>query len=141
MRENNGKLILCMAGAMSERVYQAGVSEMIAQRRALALSAVHPDSLYSHPRAMERNRCLYALANTAVIMRMRQEKGATWEGARAALNRGWIERVYAWDHPSSPAGRRLIEHGAAAFQKAEEIILSSADNDADKPKYEQLSMF
>jgi predicted Rossmann fold nucleotide-binding protein DprA/Smf involved in DNA uptake len=140
-RQNNGKLILCMAGAMSERVYQAGVSEMIVERRALALSAAHPDSLYTYPRAIERNRCLYALANFAIIMKMRQEKGAAWEGARAALNCGWIEKVYAWEHPSSPAGRRLIERGAAAFQKATDITLSSADDDTDKQKHEQISMF
>jgi predicted Rossmann fold nucleotide-binding protein DprA/Smf involved in DNA uptake len=138
--KNGGQLILCMAGAMSERVYRAGVSEMIVERRALAISAVHPDSLYTSPRAMERNRCLYALANSAVIMKMRQEKGAAWEGARAALNSSWIERVYAWEHPSSPAGRRLIASGATAFKSAEEIILSNIE-DPDKIKYMQTSMF
>jgi predicted Rossmann fold nucleotide-binding protein DprA/Smf involved in DNA uptake len=141
MLKNSGKLILCMAGAMSERIYQAGVSEMIVDRRALALSSAHPDALHTHPRAMERNRCLYALANFAIIMKMRQEKGAAWEGARAALNCGWIEKVYAWEHPSSPAGRRLIKRGAAAFQRAADITLSSADDDPDKQKYEQTSMF
>jgi hypothetical protein len=72
---------------------------------------------------------------------MRQEKGAAWEGARAALNSSWIERVYAWEHPSSPAGRRLIASGAIAFQSAEEIALTSADAASSERKYEQMSLF
>jgi len=138
--EGGGRYVLFLAGAMSGRIYQPGVSEMIIERRALALSVVHPDAQYTHAHALERNRCLYALADAAFVLAAGQEKGVLCASASAAMRNGWIDHLYALDDAALPGNRRLMERGAGRFKLDEAVDLKKMRSQWREPSYEQISL-
>lgn len=141
MFKTGGRHILCLAGAMSDRIYQPGISEMIAGNRALALSVVHPDTRYTISHALGRNKFLYALSNAAFIMSLPHERGALWNGVCSAMRCEWIRRVYVIDDPALPANKKLIDQGATAFTSSGDIDMDEVRHSWNSPEYSQTSLF
>ena len=110
--QENGRAISFLAESLSERVYQSGLSEMIATSRALVMSIIHPEAKYTASHALERNKCLYALSRAAFVLACEKGKGVAWDGAVSALRNGYAERVYVWENPALPGNMELIARGA-----------------------------
>ena len=136
-----GRVITFLAESLTERVYQPGLSEMIATERALCMSIVHPEAKYTAAHAMERNKCLYALSDAAFVVSCEKEKGATWDGAVTALRNRYTERMYVWENPDLPGNMELIARGATPFSSPNELPIDEMKASWTTPVYEQLSMF
>ena len=137
----NGKVITFLAESLSERIYQPGLSEMIATSRALAMSIVHPEAKYTTAHALERNKCLYALSDAAFVVACEKERGATWDGAVSALRNGYTERLYVWENRDLSGNMALIERGATPFSSPNELALEKMVAAWRQPAFEQLTMF
>ena len=139
--QEGGRVISFLAESLSERIYQPGLSEMIATGRALVMSIVHPEARYTASHALERNKCLYALGHAAFVISCEKGKGAAWEGASSALRNGYTDRVYVWDNPDISGNAELIARGATGFRSPHELALREMKTVWETPAYEQMSMF
>ena len=139
--QENGRVISFLAESLADRIYQPGLSEMIAMRRALVMSMLHPEARYTASHALERNKCLYALSNAAFVISCEKGKGAAWEGASSALRNRYVDRLYVWDNPEIPGNLELIARGATGFHSPHEIPLKELKAAWETPDFEQMSMF
>ncbi|NLG25057.1 MAG: hypothetical protein GX558_06850 [Clostridiales bacterium] len=135
-----GRYAAFMAGELAERMYQPGISELIAGGRGLALSIEHPDAAYTRAHALERNRCLHALSLMSVVVSGGPERGATLESAAAALRGGWAEAVYVWNGCNQAGNPALRQRGASGFDDADALPIADLARRAALPRYQQLSM-
>lgn len=129
-----GAILDVLGGDMLEYIHTDGIAERIATGRALALSLVHPETLFTVPHAAARNKLLFALADAAFIYNTDGRRGEL-----GILQNRYCRNVYAWD--AVPANRPLIAHGAIPFgpQSAldfDEMIVRWSVGNA-----EQMSMF
>ena len=134
-----GRVISFLAESISKHIVSPGIREMIANGRALCLSAVHPDAPYTAVHALDRSASLYALSSAAFIVSCDAEKGPTWQGALAALKDDRC--VYAWNSASVPGNTELIRRGAKPFDKAEDMDIPTVIRMSANGGYEQLSLF
>ncbi|MBR3502884.1 MAG: DNA-processing protein DprA [Clostridia bacterium] len=139
--QEDGRVISFLAESLVERIYQPGLSELIANERALALSIIHPEAKYTVSHALERNKCLFALSDASFILSCEKGKGTAWEGAASALRNGYAERMYVWDNPAIPGNTALIAQGAIPFRSPHELALETMKASWETPAYEQLSLF
>ena len=136
-----GKYICALAESLSEKSLKPGVSEMIASGRALLYSSFHPDAKYTLAHALERNKCIYGLANAAIVLSCEKGRGGAWEGACSALRNRFTERVYVWENPDLPGNMELIAKGAMPFRDPEHLPLKQLAEQWACPPVEQLSLF
>ena len=74
-----------------------------------------PDAGFSVGAAMGRNRLIYCLADSAIVVASDAETGGTWAGATETLKKGWIP-VFVLDHEKMPEGNKLLlQRGALPF--------------------------
>ena len=139
--QEGGQVISFLAESLIERVYQPGLSELIANERALVLSIIHPEAKYTVSHALDRNKCLFALSDASFILSCEKDKGTAWDGALSALRNGYAERMYVWDNPSIPGNTALIAQGAIPFRSPHELALDAMKASWETPAYEQLSLF
>ena len=76
------------------------------------VSPFHPESRFDVSRAMGRNKCIYCLADGAVVVSSAYRRGGTWNGARECLNGGWVP-VWVRDGANVGNGNaELLKKGA-----------------------------
>ena len=134
--QEGGQVISFLAESLAERVYQPGLSEMIANNRALVLSIIHPEAKYTVSHALERNKCLFALSDATFVISCEKGKGTV-----SALRNGYAERLYVWDNPDIPGNMALIAQGALSFRSPHELALKEMKASWETPAYEQMSLF
>ena len=139
--QEGGQVISFLAESLAERVYQPGLSEMIANDRALAMSIIHPEAKYTVSHALDRNKCLFTLSDASFILSCEKDKGTAWDGALSALRNGYAERMYVWENPAIPGNMALIAQGALSFRSPHELALDAMKASWETPAYEQLSLF
>lgn len=139
--QEGGRVISFLAESLAERVYQPGLSEMIANDRALVLSIIHPEAKYTVSHALDRNKCLFALSDAAFVLSCEKGKGTAWDGAVSALKNEYAERMYVWDNPAIPGNAALIAQGALPFRSPHELALKEMKASWETPAYEQMSLF
>ena len=113
----HGRVIEVASGGLAARVRERDMLGLIELRAGAAMAITHPDAPHTVSHARSRNKCLYALAHAAFIFGAEKGKGATYEGAVEALQRGWSDFVYVWDTPACPDGRALIARGATPLRE------------------------
>lgn len=112
-----GRVIEVGAGGLSARVQEKDMLGLIELRMGAALSITHPHAPHTLPHARARNKCLYAMAHAAFILGVEKSRGALYDGALEALQRGWNDFIYVWDTPAYPDGRELLARGAGALRQ------------------------
>ena len=137
----DGSVVSFIAGQLSDHIYQSGLCEMIAMRRALVMSMVHPDAEYTTPHALDRNRCLYGMANAAFVISCEKERGITWDGAVNALKSDYAGKVYVWENKNLPGNMELIARGGIGFRHPSELSCEQLKQEWEMPGGQQLSMF
>jgi len=95
------------------------------------VSPFNPESRFDVSRAMGRNKCIYCLADGAVVVSSAYRKGGTWNGATECLRGGWVP-VWVRDGGNVGLGNaELLKKGA---MKLPSDIGSMADLLATKPE-------
>lgn len=111
--ENNGYVMQFCAGSLYMKKDLPIYSQQLREGRLLAMSAVSPKEPFCLEYARYRNKCLYASAENAFIIRA--DKGhVTYLGAQEAVKRKLWE-VYCWNNPEYLGNIELIKMGAHPF--------------------------
>ena len=95
------------------------------------VSPFNPESRFDVSKAMGRNKCIYCLADGAVVVSSTFRKGGTWNGATECLKGGWVP-VWVRDGANVGHGNaELLKKGARRLPKDVDSI---ADLVASKPE-------
>lgn len=133
-REFGVELIDVVGGGLLQHVQEAEFSEMLSQGRALALSLEHPESLFTIPHAILRNKVLFSLAEAAFVFNTDGKRGET-----DAIKNRLCDWIYAYSGCS--ANHALIARGATGVALPTEAELAALSVHWKNSRTEQISLF
>ena len=139
--ENGGRLIAWLPGGMLDIIRREGLGEMLAERRAAAISICHPEAPVLSLNARARSKCLYASGTVSYVIGCDYKRGDTWEGAAEALRGRHTERMYVWDTDLYPGNAMLLKRGAAPIEGADKLDFDQLRARWSRDEGEQLSVF
>ncbi|MBQ3079291.1 MAG: DNA-processing protein DprA [Clostridia bacterium] len=132
-----GASVVCMlAGDLLKKKNEEMYAEMIAQKRALLTSLVHPEAPYTNVHALSRNRVVYALSQAAFIATTDAKRGES-----EALRKHLCDWLYVFDTPSPTGNRIAISRGAQPLQHIEKMNFSKYAENWKIACAQQLSFF
>jgi predicted Rossmann fold nucleotide-binding protein DprA/Smf involved in DNA uptake len=112
-----GYAVGVVAEALDKAIRRQDMRSYIAEQQLTLISPYHPQARFTVGNAMGRNRLIYSLAETAVIVAS-GSSGGTFSGATEALKAGWVTLFVAAD--SKAAGNQaLIRAGALPLLRRE----------------------
>ncbi|MYF88733.1 MAG: DNA-processing protein DprA [Boseongicola sp. SB0676_bin_33] len=109
--ENDGTAI----GLLADSLLRAGTSEWF-RKHLLAEDLVlvtpfNPEAGFNVGNAMSRNRCIYCLAETAIVIGSTPDKGGTWNGALEDLKGAWPPLWVKRTENESSGNPELVRRG------------------------------
>ncbi len=123
----NGTVIGVVADSLLKTATSHKYRDAIQRSDIVLLCPFHPESGFSGPNAMSRNKHVYCLSRAAVVVCSDTGKGGTWAGATEDLKKKWVP-VWVKHHPDPRSGNRaLIERGALALPDADPHALRMED--------------
>jgi predicted Rossmann fold nucleotide-binding protein DprA/Smf involved in DNA uptake len=130
-------------GVLAEGLGRAAVAgqyhDAIMDSHLTLISAYEPESPWRTFAAMERNKLIYALADTAIVVAASDGQGGTWAGAVEALKRGQIPVFVKASGELAGGNRNLLQTGAREFPEAawNDLLLLSQSAAVVQPLFEQ----
>jgi len=112
--EAGGVVLGVLAEALLQAIRNRHNRIGIEARKLVLVSPFYPEAGFNAGNAMARNRCIYALADYALVVQSDFNKGGTWAGATENLREGWVP-VFVWRELQSAGNRELIRKGARPF--------------------------
>lgn len=114
--EAGGVSIGILAENLLKKSVERDARRAIAEGRLLLISACHPKARFHVGTAMGRNKCIYALADSGLVVSAEHKKGGTWAGAEEELKRVNARPVFVRSVGNIPEGNeKLLELGAVAW--------------------------
>jgi hypothetical protein len=106
---------------LSKVARAAEVRRYVVDDRLCLISPYGPDSPFSAGNAMGRNKIIYALADTTLVIATDKDTGGTWAGATEALRRGY-GAVAVWiGDGAGPGNTALANKGAIPIHDLAEL--------------------
>ncbi len=106
-------------GVLAEGLARAAVAsryhDAIVDGRLSLISAYEPEARWFAYAAMERNKLVYGLAESALVVASSVGEGGTWAGATEALKHGRISVYVKATGNLAPGNPKLLKMGAKAF--------------------------
>ena len=100
------------------------IRNLVHEGRICLVSPYGPDVRFSVGLAMGRNRFVYALSESTLVVASDSEKGGTWEGAKEALA-GKFAQVDVWAGDGATDGNHgLLKLGASAVSSRDDFWVS-----------------
>ncbi|MBW2472524.1 MAG: DNA-processing protein DprA [Deltaproteobacteria bacterium] len=133
----DGVVIGVLADSLHARIRKPDVLRAIDAGRICLVSQQHPKAGFSAGSAMARNKLVYALTSTTVVICSDLDSGGTWAGATEALKKQLAD-VAIWNGPGAwPGNARLIELGGRAITTPNDVFALAAEQ-SEEP--EQLTL-
>ncbi|MDR2873793.1 MAG: DNA-processing protein DprA [Methanobrevibacter sp.] len=107
---NNSFGVEFLAGSMLKRIKKTNTAKAIQDNKLLLISAALPSDRSYKYTAMERNKFIYICSKQAIVIKSDHEKGGTWAGAIANLNKKYT-KLYCVDIDYK-GNQELIKKGA-----------------------------
>lgn len=104
--EADGSVIGVIVESLEKAVLAKANRQALLRGKLVLMSAFGPDSRFSVPAAMERNKYLYGLAKAAVVVDS-DVKGGTWTGAVENDKNRWTP-AFVRLGPDAPAGNKKL---------------------------------
>lgn len=109
--ENDGTAI----GVLADSLLRAGTSERF-RKHLLAgdlvlVTPFNPEAGFNVGNAMSRNRCIYCLAETAIVISSTPDKGGTWNGALEDLKGAWVPLWVKRSENENSGNPELVRRG------------------------------
>jgi len=117
--ESGGKVIGISSEGIRRTIRSAEVRNLIHEGRMCLVSPFGPDARFTVGNAMGRNRFIYALSSSTLVVAADARKGGTWAGAEEALK--WqFGQVDVWTGRGAISGNHeLVASGATAVSDRE----------------------
>jgi predicted Rossmann fold nucleotide-binding protein DprA/Smf involved in DNA uptake len=114
--EAGGMVVGVMADSLLRTSLRQEVREAVRIQRLALVSPYYPEAGWNVGNAMNRNKCIYALSDYALVVIADYQKGGTWEGAVEELRRDNHVPLFVRLHENMPKGNReLIKKGGLPF--------------------------
>ena len=102
-------------GVLADSLMRAGTSERF-RKHLLAGDLVlatpfNPEAGFNVGNAMSRNRCIYCLAEAAIVTSSTPDKGGTWNGALEDLKAAWVPLWVKRTENESSGNPELVRRG------------------------------
>ena len=115
--ERGGSVVGVLANGLLGAASSARYRDFLLSGNLTLISPSNPESGFGVGKAMGRNRCIYCLADSAVVVSSTFGKGGTWTGAKECLKAGWVP-VWVRDRDGmSPGNAELLKRGARRLSR------------------------
>lgn len=121
----DGRAIGVTVDPLERLVRRKDLRERILDEALTLVTPFDPSARWQAGNAMRRNRLIYALSRTAVVVASSAEKGGTRSGALENLRAGWVP-LHVRDDGSSGNARLIADGGRplSADQRVQDIALA-----------------
>jgi len=118
-------------GVLSDSLLRAATSaryrKALMAKDLVLVSPFNPEAGFDVGNAMARNKYIYCLADTAIVIAASKERGGTWNGAVENLKKGWVP-LWVKSHQDPASGNsELVRRGAQWLPDGEPSALSVRD--------------
>ncbi len=144
--KSDGRAVAILANGLASAVMRRDHREALIDRRLVLVSPYDPAARFHVGHAMQRNKLIYALSDTALVVNSDYKKGGTWTGAVEQL--GKLKLVPVFVRTSNEPNKGLDglrERGAEAWPEPKtpeaftKILDASPDMKHGVPKQQLLS--
>ena len=129
-------------GILADNLMRASSSKKyrkyLLQNNLVLVSPYQPEAQFNVGNAMGRNKYIYCLADTAVVVHS-GTKGGTWTGALENLKKGWVPLWVKPTRDDTAGNEKIVRRGAVwTFESSEKIdasaLLDPAKNVAESAR-------
>ena len=115
--ERGGSATGVLPGGLLGAASSARYRDFLLSGNLTLVSPFNPESGFGVGKAMGRNRCIYCLADSAVVVSSTFGKGGTWTGATECLKAKWVP-VWVRDRDGmNPGNAELLKRGARRLSR------------------------
>ena len=136
--EAHGTVVGVLADSLQSRIRKPEVLRLIDDETVCLISQQVPSAGFTPAAAMSRNKLVYALTETTVVIATDLESGGTWSGATEAIKKGYSEVAVWMGEGRGPGNERLISMGARRVDRVHDVF--DLDVAALAPEPEQLTL-
>lgn len=111
--EAGGKVIGVLADSLEKTALNREHRTMLMEGQLVLVSPYDPGAGFNVGNAMQRNKLIYAFADTALVVNSDFKKGGTWSGAIEQLNKLKLVPVYVRTGGSSSKGLDALQQAGA----------------------------
>ena len=120
--EGEGTTVGVLANNLLRSATSAKYRRHLLSGNLVLVSPSNPESGFDVGRAMSRNRYIYCLSDSAVVVSSTARKGGTWNGAVEAINAKWVPVWVKHDQDATSGNAQLVHHGAACLAEQPDRI-------------------
>ena len=135
-----GCCVSFLSDSMTNKIRLKLYRDNIALGKMLLISAVNPDAPFNIANAMNRNKYIYSLSQSAFVIASDYNKGGTWSGAVENIKHNWVN-TYVWDNAKYKGNAQLIKMGAFPLQKLEKVSIFDLVSQKQNEENEQIALF
>jgi len=122
----HGTVVGVVADSLKARIRKPEILQAIDDDSICLVSQQHPSAGFTPASAMARNKLVYALSETTVVVSTDVETGGTWAGATEALKKGYCEVAVWMGDGAGPGNGQLVQQGARAITSVEQLLQGSS---------------
>lgn len=116
----DGTTIGVVADALMQKVLSKKYRDAIRNNNLILVSPYYPDARFSAGNAMGRNKYIYILAESSIVIHSGL-KGGTWEGAKENLKNGWVSLFVKQNDDSNAGNKKLLEMGGSELKDLDSL--------------------
>ena len=129
--DNEGTAIGVMADSLLKATLSAKYRNKIMSGDLVLISPFNPEASFNVGNAMARNRYIYCLADTAIVISSTADKGGTWTGAIENLKAAWVPLWVKKTETQKSGNPFLVDKGASWLPEAPlsvEKLITGSEN-------------
>lgn len=128
----DGTTIGVVADALMQKVLSKKYRDSIRNDNLVLISPYYPDARFSAGNAMGRNKYIYVLAESSIVIHSGL-KGGTWEGAKENLKNSWVSLFVKKNEDTHVGNHKLLEMGGLELKGLDSLdYLFTVNQDVKK---------
>jgi len=116
----DGTTIGVVADDLMQKVLSKKYREAIRNDNLVLISPYYPDARFNAGNAMGRNKYIYVLAESSIVIHSGL-KGGTWEGAKENLKNGWVSLFVKKSNDADAGNHKLLEMGGLELENLDTL--------------------
>lgn len=116
----DGTTIGVVADALMQKVLSKKYRDAIRNNNLVLISPYYPDARFSAGNAMGRNKYIYVLAESSIVIHSGL-KGGTWEGAKENLKNAWVSLFVKQSDDTHAGNQKLLEMGGLELKDLDSL--------------------
>lgn len=121
--EAQGYVVGILADSLETSLRQANNRQPVLEGQACLCTPYNPRSGFTVGKAMGRNKIIYGLAHTTLVIQTEEGSGGTWAGATEALKRNYGSVGVWMGHGASSGNKALKQLGAQGIEDLNQLLM------------------